>query len=343
MKYQHPVIKLIKERYLADSQPGSRNDPCKLGLAIEGGGMRGLVATSMASALHFLGLVNVFDAVYGSSAGALTGTFFITGKMPLGPTIFYENINNKKFIDLKRFFFKNKYIMDLDFLIYHVLVHEKPMNWQGVINSKIPLKIVVSSVNRRTSVFFDDFRTREELFTLLKASANIPLVAGPPVKYKDDLLFDASLYESIPYKTAISDGCTHVLCLMTRPLGKLRGKPSFMEKNIIAKKLRKLKAGLDDDYLQRAQRYKKDMDYLKTCLTDYRDPPHIFSIIPSTQDNEVSRLERDRTKLIEGAISGMKAVMKVFTDDEDLRYHEVLYPVNQLGLIPKVAIKEIKE
>jgi predicted patatin/cPLA2 family phospholipase len=308
--------------------------------------MRGLVATSMASALHFLGLVDVFDAVYGSSAGALTGTFFVTGKMPLGPTIFYDHINNKKFIDLKRLFFKNKFVMNLDFLIYHVLVHEKPMNWQGVIDAKIPLKIVVSSVNRRKSVFFDNYQTREELFTLLKASANIPLVAGPPVEYKDDLLFDASLYESIPYKTAISDGCTHVLCLMTRPLGKLRGKPSFLEKNIVAKKLGKLKAGLEDDYLGRAQRYKKDLDFLKTCLTDFKDPPHVFPVIPSARDNEVGRLEKDRAKLIEGAISGMKAVMKVFTDEEDLqdlRYHEVLYPVNKLGLIPKVAIKEIKE
>lgn len=334
----HPVLKLIQERYVSRSVPGNRKDEFKLGLAIEGGGMRGVVATAMASALHYLGLVNVFDAVYGSSAGALSGTFFVTYKMPLGPTIFYDNINNNKFIGLRRLFLKNKNIMNLDFLIYNVLVNEKPMNWKGVINSKIPLNTVVSSINQRKAISFNKYESRKDLFTLLKASANIPFIAGPPVKYKGDLLFDASVYESIPYKIAISDGCTHVLALLTRPFGRLPGRPSFLEKHVIAKKMRKLKVGLDEDYLIRTKKYKEFIEFLHKSNIEFLNPPYIYSIYPSKNEEEVSRLEKNRKKIVKGSISGMKAVMEVFSQDKDIKYHEVICPVNNLGLIPKIKI-----
>jgi tRNA-binding EMAP/Myf-like protein len=55
------------------SKPSKRTDGIKLGLAIEGGGMRGCVSAGMVTCLHHLGLADAFDAVYGSSAGCLVG------------------------------------------------------------------------------------------------------------------------------------------------------------------------------------------------------------------------------------------------------------------------------
>jgi predicted patatin/cPLA2 family phospholipase len=42
-----------------------------LGLAIEGGGMRGCVSAGMAAAIMGIGGMDAVDAVYGSSAGSL--------------------------------------------------------------------------------------------------------------------------------------------------------------------------------------------------------------------------------------------------------------------------------
>lgn len=333
----HSVIELINQRKKSESKPGQRKDNYKLGLAVEGGGMRGLVGTSMSAALHYLGLVDVFDAFYGSSAGALTGTFFVGRQMPLGPSIFYENINNNKFIDLKRLVFSKKPIMDLDFLIYQVLINEKPMNWEGVIKSTIPLNIIVSSINQRKAIVYNHFASKEELFILLKASASIPFIAGKPVEYKGDLLFDASIYESIPYKSAIQDGCTHVLCLLTRPDGILRGKPSFMEKNLIAPFMKKIKAGLEEDFLRRSADYKETIDFLKAKNQSNAQGPFIYSISLPQSEPEVGRLERNKEKLIAGAKAGMKAVMLTFLNSgNEIKYHQVLYPVNKIGLLPNI-------
>jgi predicted patatin/cPLA2 family phospholipase len=57
-------------RAASKSQPGRRADPYKVGLAIEGGGMRAVISAAMVAGLERLGLRNAFDAVYGSSAGA---------------------------------------------------------------------------------------------------------------------------------------------------------------------------------------------------------------------------------------------------------------------------------
>jgi len=79
----HDVIQLISQRYSASSMPGNRheNDTAKLALSIEGGGMRGAVSAGMAAAIASLGLCNVFDAIYGSSAGSVVGCYMITRQM----------------------------------------------------------------------------------------------------------------------------------------------------------------------------------------------------------------------------------------------------------------------
>ena len=75
----HPVVRAVMERYRSQSKPGLRQtgDKFKIALAIEGGGMRGAVAAGSAAAIHFLGLNDAIDVVYGSSAGAMIGAYFV--------------------------------------------------------------------------------------------------------------------------------------------------------------------------------------------------------------------------------------------------------------------------
>jgi len=60
--------------------PGKRSssDDRKIALCIEGGGMRGCVAAGSSAAINFLGLNDAIDIVYGSSAGSMVATYFIS-------------------------------------------------------------------------------------------------------------------------------------------------------------------------------------------------------------------------------------------------------------------------
>ena len=76
----HEVLRVIDERVRSGSKPGQRSDAYRLALSIEGGGMRGTVSAGMAIALFELGVVSAFDAVYGSSGGAITGAWLLSSE-----------------------------------------------------------------------------------------------------------------------------------------------------------------------------------------------------------------------------------------------------------------------
>ena len=83
--FSHDVLNLLHQRYHSKSTPMHRsaNDTAVLALAIEGGGMRGAVSGGMAAAIACLGLSDAFDKVYGSSAGSIIGSYFVSRQLYL--------------------------------------------------------------------------------------------------------------------------------------------------------------------------------------------------------------------------------------------------------------------
>ena len=83
--FTHDVLNILHQRYHSQSTPMSRaaNDTAILSLAIEGGGMRGAVSGGMAAAIACLGLSNAFDSIYGSSAGSIIGSYFVSRQLYL--------------------------------------------------------------------------------------------------------------------------------------------------------------------------------------------------------------------------------------------------------------------
>ena len=121
----HPVKDLIHERLESGSQPGLRDDDARLALVVEGGGMRGVVSSGMCSALEEMGMRDVFDAIYGTSAGAFNAAYFNTRQSRFSSTIYFEDANNRRFIDVKRLLVPGQTVMDLEFLVFDVVATPK--------------------------------------------------------------------------------------------------------------------------------------------------------------------------------------------------------------------------
>lgn len=330
----HPVIELLIKRRREGSLPGKRKDRYKLGLAIEGGGMRGVVSAGMVSALEYLGMLNVFDAIYGTSAGAINAAYFLAGQAAYGTTIYYENINNNKFINIFRFF-SGKPIMSLDFLLFEVAVNEKILDCEAIINSPISFKIIASSVTRPGPVILDKFNSPDALLKALRASARIPLIAGPPVELNGDHYLDGGIFESVPFKSALQDGCTHVLALLTRPDGRLRGRPTFVEKYFVSKYLALHHADLAKAFLNRPKRYSEDISIILNKTMNPTEPPFIFGIRLGKGSETVARVEKRRDTLVYGAIKGMQAVFQIITEKKLPLITEILCPFGDKGHIER--------
>jgi predicted patatin/cPLA2 family phospholipase len=106
--------------------------------------------------------------------------------------------------------------MDLNFLLDEVMTDTIPLDWQAVIDSELPLKVVASSLTTLNSEILTNFSDRRDLAECLKASANVPEIVGGPRRWRGHDLVDAAVFEPLPIKAALRDGCTHVLALCSR-------------------------------------------------------------------------------------------------------------------------------
>ncbi len=326
----HPVIDLIQQRVEAGSKPGRRRDGQKLGLAIEGGGMRGLVTSGMGTAIEELGLLDAFDVVFGTSAGAFNGAYLVARQANYGGTIYYQDINNHKFIDLRRFFIPGKPVMSLDFLVNEVATHHKVLCCQAIIDSAIPLVILASSVRHLRPVHLRSFNTPAEIYQALLATARMPVIAGRPLPVGDDLLYDGGVFESIPFPSALKEGCTHLLVFLSRPTGVTISDPNLLS-NGLSKFLLRRFPGIYDALEERRTSYPEAIAFLDEKTKSCDGPPYIFAVSPPPSAHEVPRLEKNRQKLVEGAIVGFRSVYRLFCD-KPIRVHEVLHAFSPDGV-----------
>jgi len=211
----HEVLRVLRERLRAGSAPGQRADGLRVALAIEGGGMRGTVSAGMALALHELGLVPAFDAVYGASAGAITGAWLLSSN-PEGLRGWAEPSYAKALIRWWALL-RGRPVVDVRTLIEVVYQTEWPMDFPSVLASAVEYHPLATDATTGSATDLRPLlRDPADLRLALRASASLPFLAGPPVRVRDRRFYDAGVAESIPFRTPLAQGATHVLVLRSR-------------------------------------------------------------------------------------------------------------------------------
>ena len=127
----------------------------------------------------------------------------------------YDELLGSEFISYGRFA-RGGPLVSLDFVLDVVLEQRNPLDYQRVIDSQVELHLIASSIDQLKPVAFKKFTTKEEVKSALKASACIPLVAGPPAIRNGERFVDGVVLLSHPFAAAAADGCTHVLVIRTR-------------------------------------------------------------------------------------------------------------------------------
>ena len=191
------VIDILRRRKARGSKP-PHGDGAKVALCVEGGGMRAVVSAGMVWALEHLGLTHAFDAVYGSSAGAINAAYFLAGQAAVGTTIYYEDINNRKFINLWRAI-GSRPILDLGYLLDEVAIRRKPLDVARVIGAASPLSVMATDAATGRRAILRNFSDGRDLIAAMRAGATMPIVAGQPATYGTGRYFDASLTEDFLY------------------------------------------------------------------------------------------------------------------------------------------------
>ena len=208
------MLRALAARRDAGSQPGARDDAMRIALAVEGGGMRGIISAGMALALHELGLVPAFDAVYGASAGAITGAWLLS--RPEGLRGWAEPAYARTLIRPSALL-RGRPAADIRALIDDLYQTTFPMDFAAVLGSPVELHpLATDAATGQSTDLRPHIGNPAELRLALRASAAMPLLAGPPVEFAGRRFYDAGVSESVPYRTALAQGATHLLVLRSR-------------------------------------------------------------------------------------------------------------------------------
>jgi predicted acylesterase/phospholipase RssA len=97
-------------------------------------------------------------------------------------------------------------------------VNTFPMDFASVLASLVEYHpLATDAVTGRTADLRPLLADVPDMRLALRASAALPFLAGPPVTLRGRRFYDAGVAESIPFRTPLEQGATHVLVLRSKP------------------------------------------------------------------------------------------------------------------------------
>jgi predicted patatin/cPLA2 family phospholipase len=298
---EDPVLDVILRRAASGSVPGSRSDGHVVSLAVEGGGMRGVVSAGMCAVLEAAGLIPSFDRIYGCSAGAVTGCFTAAGQAVLWATTF-EDLAGRELIDPARII-RGRPVLDLGFLFETVIAKRKPLSEAGLARGP-ELRALAVSAEDGTQRVLGGFRDTAELLDAVRVSCAVPLLGGQPPSFRGERMVDGGLLESIPYVSALREGSSHVLVLRSRPAAhRVRERSRMME---IA--VRRTSPVLRGVMREAGARYNGDVSALEELVRGGPGTPEVMQVAVPDASRLVRRLGTDPGRIAESLRLGAGAM-----------------------------------
>jgi predicted patatin/cPLA2 family phospholipase len=308
MSTAHPVVEVLRSRRAEKSLPGQRQDDFRVGLAVEGGGMRGVLSGAMLSALSDASFTDTFDAVYAYSAGAINSAYFLAGGGWHSLSVYYDDLVSKQFVDARRLL-RGQPIVSLDFVFDVVLEERNPLDYQRLIASPIQLHLIASSLDRMTSHSFTGLTTKDDIRTALKASSCIPVVAGPPVVFRGERFVDGTVLLSHPFLAAKADGCTHILVIRTRAVDSSAGRMTI-DKWLMAQRLERLQPGMKAAVAATIAEYKQIAAEISRQSATGSGFPYVLDV---GSRRGVPRFTQDRAVIYQGIREAYGAMVEALT------------------------------
>lgn len=229
------VLQLLRDRRRKGSTPGRRTDDARLVLLIEGGSSRGAYSYGMAIAIEKLGLLPLFDAVYGSSAGALNAAWLLCGRAESSMHAWWDPIIMRTTINPKRAL-RRLPVVDTQFLVHTVYTELMPMGFQEILDSTVTFHpIATDALTGQATDLHEQIRDRSSLQAALRASAAMPLLTGEPVVIDGRAFVDAGVSEAVPVRTALAQKATHIVALRTRRMDETTSALSLGERLVLSR------------------------------------------------------------------------------------------------------------
>jgi len=298
---RHPVVDALCARRNRIGVSGSAvHDGLRIGLAVEGGGMRGIVSAAMLAAIEDRGFAECFDGIYGFSAGAVNAAYFLAGNYRARLPVYYHDLPASSLFDFRRLV-RGKSFLDIDALFDKFISLKRPLDYDAIENSRAELHIGITDVDALRTEDVSKFHSRADLIESLRASSWMPISSFHTALWRGKRAMDGSVLTGHPTRLAILDGCSHVLSLSTRPIRPVGFHGSRVAQFLGALHLERMKRRLGFLYYQAADEYWLDRSAMHGERLDPTSFPQILDLAPLPYMLQLSYHELDSGRLIRAA------------------------------------------
>ncbi|WP_338983818.1 patatin family protein [Fusobacterium nucleatum] len=256
----------------------------KVGLVLEGGGMRALFTAGVLDALLDVKELNI-DGIVGVSAGALFGVNYVSGQKERA--IRY----NKKYARDKRYMGLYSWIttgnaVNKEFAFYEIPFKLDVFDQEKFKESKIDFHVVMTNIENGQAeyILIEDVLEQMEY---LRATSALPF-ASKIIEINGKKYLDGGISDSIPIDYCESLGYDKIILILTRPEDAHKNdKLSFLYKLVYRKY---------PNLVERLINMGKDYEIVLKKIKDLENKNKIFVIRPP-QVLKIGRLEKNEDKI----------------------------------------------
>ncbi|SEF48010.1 Predicted phospholipase, patatin/cPLA2 family [Eubacterium ruminantium] len=259
----------------------------KIGLVLEGGGMRGIYTAGILD--EFL-LNDIYvDGLVGVSAGILHGTSYLSEQIGRNIRYTLKYRKNPRFMSMKSFF-KTGNICETEFCYHEIPEKLNPFDYDKFRENaaSIPVYAGCSNVENGKAEYIRIYDLATDDIDAVRASASLPMVSEI-VEYRGLKLQDGGNADSIPLKFMLDQGFKKNIVVLTRPEG-------YVKKKSSSAKLMKLMYKEYDEYLETAENRSEVYNETLRLVDEEAMAGNAFVIRPS-RDLKVDRAEKNVDKI----------------------------------------------
>ncbi len=255
----------------------------KIGLVLEGGGMRGIYTAGVLDLFLDKGIH--FDYIIGVSAGANMAASYLSMQRGRNRQVSLDFLNDQRYLSMKNFV-KNREMFGMDFIFEEIPNKLVPFNMENFLLYEGEYVVACTNCETGETEYFDKTYLTKDLLKILRASSSLPFMA-PIVDYEGKKLLDGGVTDPIPLRKAQADGIAKNVVVLTRPKG-------YVKKSGRLAKWFKVKGypKVDEAMRRRPARYNETLYY----VNQQEEEGNVVVIRPSA-DLKVDRLEKDKVKL----------------------------------------------
>ena len=272
----------------------------KMGLVLEGGGMRGVFTCGVLD--YLMDRRIEFPYAVGVSAGACNGLSYMSHQRGRAKYSNIDLLEKYHYIGLK-YFWNQHSILD-QHLLYELFPDEiLPYDYQAYYNNPARFEMVTTNCVTGKACYLEEKADKTRLIAIVTASSSLPYVC--PITYVDARpMLDGGIVDSIPVLRAMSQGYETNIVVLTRHKGYRKTEKDIRIPGFIYRRYPKLRMALS----RRCEAYNEQLE-----LTDRLEQEGKVLAIRPEKPVTVNRIEKDIRKLTDLYNEGYACAEKVLS------------------------------